>query len=53
MDNLTFGVTIIVVGAVGSTACLLLLSFVISILKKLFPYKNDEEKEPCSCETKV
>jgi hypothetical protein len=44
MDNITFGVTIIVVGIVGSTVCLLLLSFVISILKKLFPYKHDEDK---------
>jgi hypothetical protein len=32
------------VGIVGSTACLLLLSFVIEILKKLFPYKHDEHK---------
>jgi hypothetical protein len=43
MDNLTFGITIIVVGIVGSTGCLLLLSFVIGILKKLFPYKHDED----------
>jgi hypothetical protein len=45
MDNLTFGITIIVVGVVGSTACLLLLSLVIGILKKLFPYKHDEDKK--------
>lgn len=44
MDNLTFGITIIIVGIVGSTASLLLLSFVIEILKKLFPYKHDEDK---------
>lgn len=45
MDNLTFGVTIVVVGIGGSTACLLLLSFVIGILKKMFPYKHDEDKK--------
>jgi hypothetical protein len=45
MDNLTFGITIIVVGVVGSTACLLILSLVIGILKKIFPYRHDEEKK--------
>jgi len=45
LDNLTFGVTIVVVGIGGSTACLLLLSLVIGILKKMFPYKHDEDKK--------
>ncbi len=44
MDNLTFGVTIIVVGIGGSTLSLLVLSLAISALKKIFPYKQEEKQ---------
>ena len=43
MDNWTFGITMIVVGMGGTFVSLLILSLVMSVLKKLFPYKKEEE----------
>jgi Na+-transporting methylmalonyl-CoA/oxaloacetate decarboxylase gamma subunit len=45
MDNWTFGITIIVLGMGGSTATLLILSLVMSGLKKIFPYRKEEEEK--------
>jgi Na+-transporting methylmalonyl-CoA/oxaloacetate decarboxylase gamma subunit len=45
MDNWTFGITIIVLGMGGSTATLLILSLVMSVLKKIFPYRKEEEEK--------
>lgn len=43
MDNWTFGITMIVVGMGGTLLSLLILSLVMSVIKKLFPYKKEEE----------
>jgi len=44
MDNWTFGVTMIVVGMGGTLLTLLILSLLMSVLKKVFPYKKEVEK---------
>jgi hypothetical protein len=44
MDNLTFGFTVAVVGMGGTILSLWLLSLMIDLLKKIFPYKESEEK---------
>ncbi len=43
MDKWTFGLTLLVVGMGGTIATLILFSFVMSILKKIFPYKKEEK----------
>jgi len=43
MDNLTFGITMIIVGMGGTLLTLLILSLLMSALKKAFPYKKEEE----------
>jgi hypothetical protein len=45
MDNWAFGIAIIVLGIGGSTASLLILSFVMGVLKKIFPYREEEEEK--------
>ena len=40
-DNLTFGITLTVVGMLGTLTSLWLLSFVISLIKKVFPHKTE------------
>jgi len=47
MDNLTFGVSLIVVGMGGTLLTLWLLSLLMMLLKRIFPYKaeNDGRKE--------
>jgi len=42
MDNWTFGVTMIVVGMGGTLLTLWILSLLMSVLKKVFPYKKEE-----------
>lgn len=42
MDNWTFGITIIIVGMGGTFVSLLILSLIMSVLKKFFPYKKEE-----------
>ena len=43
MDNWTFGITMIVVGMGGTLLTLWILSLIMSVLKKVFPYKKEEE----------
>jgi len=43
MDNWTFGITMIVVGMGGTLLTLWILSLLMSVLKKAFPYKKEEE----------
>ena len=40
MDNWTFGVTMIVVGMGGTVLTLWILSLIMSLLKKSFPFKK-------------
>jgi hypothetical protein len=42
MDNWTFGITMIVVGMGGTLLTLWILSLLVSVLKKVFPYKKEE-----------
>ena len=44
MDNLTFGITVTVVGMGGTIFSLWVLSLLIDLLKKIFPYKESDEK---------
>ena len=41
MDNWTFGITMIVVGMGGTLLTLWILSLLMSVLKKVFPYKKE------------
>jgi len=43
MDNWTFAITMIVVGMGGTLLTLWILSLLMSLLKKAFPYKKEEE----------
>jgi len=43
MDNWTFGITMIVVGMGGTLLTLWILSLLMSGLKRVFPYKKEEE----------
>ncbi|MCX5807864.1 MAG: OadG family protein [Proteobacteria bacterium] len=42
MDKWTFGLTMLVVGMGGTIVTLILFSFIMSALKKIFPYKKEE-----------
>ena len=44
MDNVTFGITMLVVGMGGTLLTLGLMSLIMAALKKVFPYKKEEEK---------
>ncbi len=41
MDNLTFGLTLLVVGMGGTLAALALLAVLMNVLKKIFPVKEE------------
>jgi len=43
MDNWTFGITMIIVGMGGTLLTLWILSLCMSALKKIFPYRKEEE----------
>ena len=43
MDNLSFGLTMTVVGVGGTFLTLWILSLVVDLLKKVFPLKSDDE----------
>jgi len=43
MDNWTFGITMIIVGMGGTLLTLWILGLIMTILKKAFPYKKEEE----------
>ncbi|NVL91764.1 MAG: hypothetical protein HWN71_01845 [Desulfobacterales bacterium] len=46
MDNLTFGLSLIVVGMGGTLLSLYILTLLMNLLKKFFPYgKENENKE--------
>ena len=42
MDNWTFGISMIVVGMGGTLLTLWILSLIMGVLKKVFPYKEDK-----------
>jgi hypothetical protein len=44
MDKWTFGVTMLVVGMGGTLLTLGIMSLIITLLKKIFPYRKEEEK---------
>jgi hypothetical protein len=44
MDKWTFGVTMLVVGMGGTLLTLGVMSLIIAFLKKIFPYKKEDEK---------
>ncbi len=41
MDNLTFGLTLMVVGMGGTLVTLALLAVIMNVLKKIFPVQED------------
>jgi len=43
LDNVTFGVTMLVVGMGGTVLTLWILSLIMSLLRKIFPYKKEQE----------
>jgi len=44
MDNFTFGMTMTVVGMGSTLFSLWFLTLVINLLKRLFPYREPDEK---------
>jgi hypothetical protein len=44
MDKWTFGLTMLVVGMGGTILTLILFSLIMGLLKKMFPYKKEEEQ---------
>ena len=42
MDNWTFGITMIIVGMGGTLLTLWILSLIMGVLKRAFPYKKEE-----------
>ncbi len=44
MDKWTFGSTMLVVGRGGTIVTLMIFSLIMSLLKKLFPYRKGEEE---------
>jgi len=44
MDNWTFGFTMIVVGMGGTVVVLALFAVLMVLLKKIFPFKEEEVK---------
>lgn len=45
MNNLTFGLTMLIVGMGGTLATLFLLSLIISVLVSLFPVRSAEKEK--------
>jgi Na+-transporting methylmalonyl-CoA/oxaloacetate decarboxylase gamma subunit len=41
MDNLSFGLTLLVVGMGGTLVALGILALIMSLLKKIFPFKEE------------
>ena len=44
MGRWTFGVTMLVVGMGGTIATLMIFSFIMAVLKKVFPYRKEDEE---------
>ena len=45
MDNLSFGMTMTIVGVGGTFLTLWILSLVVDLLKKIFPLRSQDETE--------
>ncbi len=43
MDRWTFGLTMLVVGMGGTIATLIVFSLIMSIMKKIFPYRKEDK----------
>ena len=43
MDKWTFGLTMLVVGMGGTLVTLVILSLIMTFMKKIFPYKKEED----------
>jgi hypothetical protein len=43
MGRWTFGLTMLVVGMGGTIATLIVFSLIMGLLKKVFPYRKEEE----------
>ena len=43
MDNVTFGITMMVCGMGGTILTLWIMSLIMRLLGKLFPYRKEEE----------
>jgi hypothetical protein len=46
MNNLEFGITMLVVGTGGTLLTLWILSLLMSALKKIFPYREEHTDKP-------
>jgi hypothetical protein len=44
MDNMTFGITMLICGMGGTLLTLWIMSLIIIVLRKVFPYKKGEEE---------
>jgi hypothetical protein len=45
IDNWTFGITMLIVGMGGTVLTLWILSIVMDLLKKAFPYSKEQEEK--------
>ena len=43
MDKWTFGLTMLVVGMRGTIATLIVFSLIMSVMKKIFPYRKEDK----------
>ncbi|HNY69695.1 MAG: OadG family protein [Syntrophorhabdus sp.] len=43
MDRWTFGLTMLVVGMGGTIATLIVFSLIMSVMKKIFPYRKEDK----------
>jgi len=43
MDNMTFGITILIVGMGGTIITLWVMSLIMRLLTRIFPHKEGEE----------
>ena len=43
MDNWTFGVTMMVCGMGGTLLTLFIMSLIMNLLRRLFPYKKEKD----------
>jgi hypothetical protein len=44
MDKLAFGLTMLVVGMGGTIVTLMFFSLIMGLLKKVFPYRKEEDQ---------
>jgi Na+-transporting methylmalonyl-CoA/oxaloacetate decarboxylase gamma subunit len=48
LDNFTFGITMLVAGMGGTLLTLWIMSLLMTILGKIFPFKEEEGKKEAS-----